>query len=65
MNIASIKTIEGEVVMAARLWWLDKRPIAWSKRQHIENSTINCNGAIERALGKWCGILAEAVERDV
>lgn len=46
------------IVDAAKEWWRDHRPVAWSEDQHIDNPSVN----ISMPSGKR---LAEAVSRMV
>lgn len=35
---------------AAREWWSRRRPRGWTKKQHLDNPTINCADAKEDTL---------------
>lgn len=38
------------VAEEAHKWWLAKRPLSFTRDEHLANPTINCVGAYERAL---------------
>lgn len=40
------------VADSAVAWWAMKRPLQWSKDQHLKNPTINCETDYEKALAK-------------
>lgn len=40
------------VADAAEVWWRSKKPIAWKRRKHFSNPTINCTTENEQALAK-------------
>ncbi len=40
------------VEKAARAWWRQRRPVGWTRRKHLANPTINCNGKAETQLAQ-------------
>lgn len=37
---------------SARAWWLQRRPVGWTRRKHLANPAINCNGKDEIRLAE-------------
>lgn len=37
---------------SARLWWHQRRPVGWTRRKHLANPTVNCNGKDEIRLAE-------------
>lgn len=56
-------TVLLDVADMAVVWWVMKRPIQWSVKQHLENPGINCTASdTERrlaiAVGRWVALQA-------
>ncbi len=49
------------VAGAALTWWLSRRPVGWSRAQHIACPAVNCASDEERALAHTCVALVEAL----
>ena len=37
---------------SARAWWRQRRPVDWTRRKHLANPTVNCNGKDEIRLAE-------------
>lgn len=48
-----------DVVDASIDWWESKRPVSWTKEQHIENPTINCMNITERVLAEKIALVVK------
>lgn len=46
-----------KIQAVAKTWWRGKRPIGWTKSQHLANPTVNCTGkhelSLAAAVAKW------------
>ena len=51
--------VVADVVDASIDWWTSKRPIRWSKKEHLENPTINCTNGKERVLAEKIAIIVK------
>ena len=51
INIPVIKTYREEAFLTAAFsWWISKRPVGWSRDDHLLNPTINCITIAEKKL---------------
>lgn len=46
-----------KIQAVAKTWWRGRRPVGWTKAQHLANPTVNCTGkhelALAAAVAKW------------
>jgi hypothetical protein len=47
------------IIQAAIYWWMGKRPVDWSEKDHLASPCVNTTSDRERKLAMWCAALLE------
>lgn len=47
------------VIRAAKDWWASKRPVGWTKEQHVASATVNTSTDDERVLAICVSMLRD------
>lgn len=49
------------VVIQAVEWWQARRPVGWTREQHVANPVVNCAGDAEKALALAIGAMVAKI----